>query len=132
MNHFFTFTQKTLLRQPYLLAVCPSVLGVTSVQAGSLEQAKRIHDRIAGVPPTEAVLLSMRQSIDDNSGSGVAAAEIAMNNDAFYRVTIKNWVSPWTNEEQTKFVPLNDYIATVMGITRDDVDFREILSGDII
>ncbi len=108
-----------------------SPLLLVNAYAGSLEQAKRIHDRLAGVPPSEAVLISMKESID-TTGSGVAAAEMAMNNDAFYRVTIKNWVSPWTNEEQTKFVPLNDYIATVIGITRDDIDFRQILSGDII
>ncbi len=83
--------------------------------AGSLEQAKQIHDRIAGIPPTESVLLEMKQSIDD-TGSGIAAAEIAMENDA----------------EQTQFVPLNDYIATVMGVVRDELDFRRVLYDDII
>lgn len=99
--------------------------------AGSLEQAKRIHDRITGVPPTEAVLLQMKNSIDQ-TGDGRQAAEIAMQNDAFYRVTLKNWVAPWTNRDQTHFVPLNDYIATVIGIARDETDFREILYADVI
>lgn len=102
-----------------------------SVFAGSLEQAKRIHDRITGVPPTESVLLQMNNSIEA-TGDGRQAAEIAMQNDAFYRVTLKNWVAPWTNREQTHFVPLNDYIATVMGIVRDESDFREVLYGDVL
>jgi hypothetical protein len=47
-------------------------------------------------------------------------------------VTLKNFAAPWTNEDQTEFVPLNDYTATVIGMVRDDVDFREVLYGDIL
>ena len=108
-----------------------AVLYAANVIAGPLEQAKRIHDRIAGVPPEEAVLLAMKTAIE-NDGNGIAAAEIAMQNDNFYRVTLKNWVAPWTNEAQTAFVPLNDYIATVMGLVKDEEDFRKVLYDDII
>ena len=55
-----------------------------------------------------------------------------MNNSAFYSVTLKNWATPWTNEAMDTFAPLNDYSATVVGIVRDEVDFRQLLSGDII
>ena len=98
--------------------------------AGSLEQAKRIHDRLAGVPPAEAVLLAMKADID--GGDAIAAAERAMENDSFYNVTIKNWAAPWTNRDFDVFVPLNDYIATVIGIVRDSdtIDYREVLYGD--
>jgi len=101
-----------------------------NASAGPREQAKRIHDRIAGVPPTEAVLDAMEADIVANDP--LSAAYTAMDNDAFYTVTLKNWVTPWTNEPQTVFAPLNDYTATVIGMIRDDVDFREILYGDII
>lgn len=98
--------------------------------AGSLEQAKRIHDRLAGVPPTEEVLLLMQADID--GGDMIAAANRAMENDSFYNVTIKNWAAPWTNRDFDVFVPLNDYIATVIGIVRDSdsIDYREVLYGD--
>jgi hypothetical protein len=98
--------------------------------SGPLEQAKRIHDRVAGVPATQAVLEQMRDSI--NAGNVRAAVDLAMDNPNFYNVTLKNWVAPWTNEQVNVFVPLNDYSATVIGIARDDVDFRQILSGDIL
>ena len=98
---------------------------------GSIEQAKRIHDRLTGIPPSETTLLAMKASIEA-TGSGLEAAEMAMENDAFYRVTLKNWIAPWTNRDQTQFVPLNDYIATVMGLVRDERDFREVLFGDVI
>ena len=49
------------------------------------------------------------------------AALIATDDPAFYNVTLKNFVAPWTNRDQAVFVPLNDYTATVIGMVRDDV-----------
>lgn len=98
--------------------------------AGPREQAKRIHDRLAGVPPSNLILDEMATRITEGDVEG--AAYIAMDNPAFYSVTLKNWVTPWTNEEADVFAPLNDYTATVIGIARDDIDFREILSGNIL
>lgn len=98
--------------------------------AGPREQAKRMHDRIAGVPPTDTVLGAMETEIA--AGRTQAAALIAMDNPSFYSVTLKNLVTPWTNREQTVFVPLNDYTATVIGMVRDNVPFNEVLSADIL
>lgn len=98
--------------------------------AGSREQAQRIHDRLAGTPASSETLDTMQGLID--SGDTLQAAYIAMDNPSFYNVTLKNWVTPWTNEESNVFAPFNDYTATVIGIARDDVDFRDILSGNII
>ena len=108
------------------------LMSTSFVSAGTLEQAKRIHDRIAGVPPSESVLLEMKEALDAGAGGGVDAAMIAMENDNFYDTTLKNWVAPWTNREINVFVPFNDYIATVVGIVRDEIDFRQVLYGDII
>jgi hypothetical protein len=98
--------------------------------AGPREQAKRMHDRLAGVPPTAQILDAMELAIA--GGDPLTAADIAMSEDSFYDVTLKNWVAPWTNEEQEVFVPLNDYTATVIGMIRDDVPFNSLLSADII
>lgn len=112
-----------------IITWCLLVTSIAAV-AGPREQAKRMHDRIAGVPPTEAVLNQM--AADITAGNPVTAAYKAMENSAFYNVTLKNFVAPWTNEDQSVFVPLNDYTATVIGMIRDDVDFREVLYGDIL
>ena len=101
-----------------------------TAHAGAREQAKRIHDRIAGVPPSAEVLDDMAQDIAD--GQPLNAAFTAMEDPAFYDVTLKNMVAPWTNEARSKFVPLNDYIATVIGIVRDELDFRKVLYDDIL
>ncbi len=97
--------------------------------AGPREQAKRIHDRLAGVPPTPAKLDEMAAFLP---GNPQAAAEIAMQNRNFYSVTLKNFASPWTNRDRNVFVPLNDYTATVIGMIRDDVPFNQLLSADIL
>ena len=106
------------------------MLTLTSAYAGPREQAKRMHDRLAGVPPTETVLDAMATQI--SNGNPQAAANIAMENSAFYNVTLKNFVTPWTNRDADIFAPLNDYTATVIGMVRDDVPFNEVLSGDIL
>jgi len=102
---------------------------MATAYAGPREQAKRIHDRLAGVPPTDAVLQTMESQI--SGGDPVAAAYTAMDNRYFYNVTLKNFAAPWTNRDRSVFVPLNDYIATVIGMVRDDVDFSTLLSADL-
>jgi hypothetical protein len=107
--------------------------------AGPREQAKRIHERIAGVPPTDTVLQQMQNAISGSDPAcaqygetgGRCAAYIAMENSSFYNVTLKNFAAPWTNRDRSVFVPLNDYVATVIGMIRDDVDFREVLWEDV-
>lgn len=98
--------------------------------AGPRDQAKRIHDRITGIPPSSAVLTDMETDII--AGRAVDAAFTAMSNSAFYNVTLKNLVTPWTNEEQTVFAPLNDYSATVIGMIRDNIPFNTLLSADLL
>jgi len=107
-----------------------TAVGSGAAVAGPREQAKRMHDRLAGVPPTEAVLTSMAGKISSNNAVG--AAMEATDNKDFYNVTLKNFAMPWTNEAQTVFAPLNDYVATVIGIVRDDLPFTDILSGDVL
>jgi len=116
---------------PWQIALIGVLLAgvMATAYAGPREQAKRIHDRLAGVPPTDAVLQTMQDQIA--GGDPVAAAYTAMDNKYFYNVTLKNFAAPWTNRDQSVFVPLNDYVATVIGMVRDDVDFSTLLSADL-
>jgi hypothetical protein len=97
--------------------------------SGSLEQAKRLYDRIAGVPANEETLIIMSDLISDNKE--IEAAYVAMESPDFYRTTLKLFATPWTNKDQDIFLPLNDYSATIIGIVRDDIDFRDILQSNI-
>jgi hypothetical protein len=116
---------------PWQIALIGVLLAgfMATAYAGPREQAKRIHDRLAGVPPTDAVLQTMENQIA--GGDPAAAAYTAMDNKYFYNVTLKNFAAPWTNRDQSVFVPLNDYIATVIGMVRDNVDFSTLLSADL-
>lgn len=115
---------------PSCIVLATAMLLSGALSAGDREQAKRIHDRIAGVPPSESVLDDMEAELA--ADNAMAAAEIALENDAFYNVTLKNFAAPWTNEAQSIFVPLNDYTATVIGLVRDEDDFRKVLYDDVL
>ena len=86
-----------------------------------------MYNRIAGVPPTSQQLSQMLAAT-----SRVQAALVATNDPKFLDDTIRNMAAPWTNRDQSVFVPLNDYTATVIGMVRDNVPFNTILSADII
>src|SRR5260370_9118983 len=66
------------------------------------------------------------------SMSANAAALLATQDPSFYNNTIRNLATPWTNRTQTVFAPLNDYVATVVGMVRDDVPFNTLLSADLV
>jgi len=127
----------------FAIAALLTAVSAIPANAGDREQARRIHDRIAGVPPTDAVLSQMESAMlgtnaacaNYGNGFGVSndecAAYIAMDDVNFYNVTLKNFAAPWTNRDQSVFVPLNDYVATVIGLIRDDEPFNQLLSRDI-
>jgi hypothetical protein len=127
--------QKPVFKIAILTTLTVSVFvgGISCVSAGTREQAKRIHDRLAGVPPSASVLDAMESDIATGGINGLeTAAYRAMENSAFYNVTLKNFVTPWTNKDQTVFAPLNDYTATVIGMIRDDEPFNAVLSADVL
>ena len=123
-----------------LAAGAMSLMLALPLAAGPREQAKRIHDRLTGVPPSVAVLDAMTAKVSAGGNGPFEAALIAMDTDPvngnpenakyFYNVTLKNFAAPWTNEAQSVFEPLNDYTATVIGMVRDDVPFNQLFSVD--
>jgi hypothetical protein len=112
-------------------ALCAGALALLSghafAAAPNANQATRIYNRIAGVPPNASQLALMLAAPDP-----VTAALIATNDPAFYNNTIRNLAAPWTNRDQSVFVPLNDYTATVVGMVRDNVPFNTLLSADLV
>jgi hypothetical protein len=129
--------ERTRRVAPGMRAIRAALVGVALLSAataiaGSREQAMRIHDRLNGVPPTQAVLDAMQAAIDAGNPLGAALMAIDDPNGNFYSVVLKNLVTPWTNRAQSAFAPLNDYTATVIGMVRDEVPFSTALSADII
>jgi len=108
----------------------PLLFFIQASQASSIEQAKRLHDRIVGVPASATTLNEMVQLLD--RGQTISAAYKAMESPYFYSTTLKLFATPWTNKDQDIFYEFNDYTATIVGIVRDDIDFRRILQDDIV
>jgi hypothetical protein len=110
--------------------LCAGALGLLGANAFAVnpdaDQATRMYNRIAGIPPSAAVLAQMMKT------DSVSAALLATNDPAFYNNTIRNLAAPWTNRDQSVFVPLNDYTATVVGMVRDNVPFNTLLSADLV
>ena len=98
------------------------------MNADSKTQAYRIHNRLTSTPPTAAMLTEMDSLIKNGNAKGAALK--AMESKYFYDVTLKNWIKRWTNVDSSPRVPLNDYVATVIGMIRDDVPFDQVLYGD--
>jgi len=113
-----------------LVITLSCTIGASLAVAGPREQAKRIHDRLVGVPPSAPVLDSMATKI--TNGDSIGAAQEAMENPNFYRTTAREFATPWSNREQTVFADMNDTIATVIGMIRDDVPFDQVLYEDIV
>ncbi len=109
-----------------MLATCAATASLAAPPP-TRDQAKRIYDRIAGVPATDAQLTQMTGAAD-----GVTAALVATNDPAFFNNTIRNLAMPWTNRDQSAFAPLNDYVATVVGMVRDNIPFNTLLSADLL
>ena len=121
----------------FVLLASLIVMGQAFADATTRAQAKRMHDRLTGVVPSADVLDTMEALIDANNAVG--AANEAMKNKHFYNATLVNLITPWTNEARAVFPEdmdtqgiLNDYTATVIGVIRDDMDFRKILYDDIL
>jgi len=112
-----------------------------SATAQELNQAKRIHERLTGVPPSQGDLQAMADLIATGGSNGSytgaeAAASYAINNGArkseFYTTRLKNFFVPYTNIEANALPPLNDAAATMIGMVRDDVPFDQVLYGDVL
>jgi hypothetical protein len=129
---------RALLTKAVAIALAVSSLASVTqpVMAGPREQAKRMYDRLTGTPPSPTVLDQLETYLTTNSLKDTALFIVDNNADPrsanFYSVTLKNFATPWTNRDQNVFAPLNDYTATVIGMVRDDKDFRGVLSDDIV
>lgn len=98
------------------------------VIAGNKEKAYRLFSRLNSTPPSQEKLNQVIQLIAQNKNK--EAALLIMNEENFYNISLKNWIKSWANVERTPRVPLNDYVATVVGIIRDDIPFDQVLYGD--
>ena len=122
-------TPTTTTTPPSTTPTSTTTTTTTTTSSNSIKmKAYKIYNRIAGIPPTPSTLTELDSLVA--SGKVKDAALRAMDDTNFYNTTLKNWIKPWTNVDQTNRVLLNDYVATAIGIIRDNIPFDQILYGD--
>lgn len=94
------------------------------------QHAKKIMERIAGTKISADYPLLKKVDEKLQSGDTLGAIKIAQEHPNFYNVTIKQMALKMSTREQTISLPLNDFAAMFIGVTRDDLDARLLLTGN--
>lgn len=96
-----------------------------------------LYRRLGGValPIDAQTLVDMETALKNNGGvsseaARMAAADIAAHKAGFYNRTVRDFAKPMSNRAEVVNVDLNDFVATIIGITRDDIDARQTLMGN--
>ena len=101
-----------------------SAFAQTQVQK---DDAKWIMERLTGVKwaSDSAIMQSAYTMALTGNRAGIAA--LAVQQAQFLNVTVKNFGLVMSTRDETIRIPLNDFAATIMGVTRDGTDARELL-----
>lgn len=93
-------------------------------------KAKKILERISStkVALDNSLLQQMVPFVERGDLKG--AAQIATTHPNFLNVTIKHMALQMSTREETRRIPMNDFAASVVGITRDNGDARLLLTGN--
>ncbi len=90
-----------------------------------------IYKRLAGIrtPIDNPVIIAMERAID--RGDLRAAAQLASQESSFYNTVVRDFAARMSTRDETINEPLNDFIATFIGVTRDELDARLLLTGNL-
>jgi hypothetical protein len=107
--------------------------------------AAQIYNRIVGVKiPVTAPIISgvndPRIPGEDYQGRGMVqllaagnafgAAQLAANEDGFYNITVRDFAKRMSIRDESVNTPLNDFVATIIGVTRDNIPATQLLTGN--
>lgn len=99
-------------------------------QSSSPSDAKWIIERLTGVrwPQGSPILVQAENLLARNDKAAVA--QLAMSQTQFYNITVKQLALQMSTREETIRTPFNDFAASFIGVTRDDIDARQLLIGN--
>jgi hypothetical protein len=124
--------KRTILLFTFLLSA-----SAPYAHADSLDQARKLYLSLTGTTPTAAEQNLIAQKIVAGQSFEAAKDIVESKNGMdsrgnFYKVTVKNFATPWSNVDYTKMYPLTDLSATVIGWVRDEKQFNQILYSDSV
>lgn len=98
----------------------------------NVAKARNLFERLTGekIPLFDARLKQMALFLAE--GKAKEAARIASSDNGFYDRVVRNFGAKISNREETPDAPLNDMTATIIGITRDRIDARQLLTSNYL
>lgn len=103
---------------------------MTSPASEPALRTKRILERISGAKaPGDHPLLAQMMGLVSN-GNVRGAATLALADEGFLNITVKQMALKMSTRAETVRTPLNDMTATFVGLVRDDLDARLLLTGN--
>ena len=126
------------MRQNYSLAfliVQILAISATTVKAQAQadvyqDQAKTLVERLSGVKMPADDSLVAQVAVKLRAGDKMGAAALAETQPNFLNSTVKLMALKMSTREETFRQPLNDFAAAFIGVTRDGIDARQLLTGN--
>lgn len=106
------------------------ILGFQVEARTDAETARMLLQRLTGTKSSfsDPRIAQMAALISQNKS--LEAAAIATDDPNFYNVTVKLMALKMSTKEETSLLRLNDFAASFIGVTRDQRDARELLTGN--
>lgn len=97
-----------------------------------VQKALKLFERLAGTKVTvyDPRVKSVAQALKEQRFKD--AARIVSEDNGFLDITVRKFAAKMSTRAEVNDVPLNDFISTVVGVTRDRVDARQLLVGNFL
>jgi len=93
-------------------------------------KARKIYERLTGTKlPADSPIVNQMVGLL-NKGDLAGAAQVATADPNFLNITVKLMALEMSTRDETIKTPLNDMVAGIIGVTRDQTDARELLTGN--
>lgn len=124
-------------RAPFMTKISAAALDNSSRSSDARRKAMVIYNRVAGLRiPADSQLISQMET-HVAAGNSEEAVKLAMDPPAnlegfngFYNITVRDMAARMSTREESVNTPLNDFIATVIGSTKNNEDAGGLLTGN--
>lgn len=105
-------------------------IDVDGVITPERSRALELYKRLVGVraPIDHPTLIAMEDAIASGDISG--AAHLATAEPGFYNLVVRDWAARMSTRDESINSDFTDFVATIIGVTRDDIDARKLLTGN--
>lgn len=94
------------------------------------QQALDLYKRLVGMTPSLSDSTYTQMVSQIKSGNRRNAAELATSLKEFYQITVRDFAGKMSTREANTLAPMSDFVATVIGVTRDDTPATDLLTGN--